>query len=424
MLLLCIILGAGRLVITEVMANPKGSSGAHWPEDRNEFVELYNLSHQAVDLNDALLDDGDNPDRLTAWTDSAILLDNPTLIIGTTWLGPGRFAVVLDSEYCDPNPLGGSVRPYRFGDSTLILTTHNTTLGNGLATTDPVTIITVEGDTATFGTPQDPSDSLPCDPGDGLSWERVWLNRPDTINNWAVCRDSSGSTPGRDNSIASFLDLVVSDLALEDTGQLKPGQLFSFHVRIANTGFVTADGWKVLAWFDLNRNSICDRPETFAEKTGWPLAPASDSVLTLRTACPQVSADLWATVICPDDDDTLNNRCRLSLVPGRGPRMLSLSYSSFTPDADGFEDSLPIVYRLPGSGGRLTITVFNLAGRPVRTLFSGRAEHADGVIAWNGRKDGGAPAPAGIYAVWLEYQYQGTTVTEKLPAVLLRGSAP
>ncbi|MEO0080130.1 MAG: FlgD immunoglobulin-like domain containing protein [candidate division WOR-3 bacterium] len=419
-LLAVIIFGAGRLLITEVMANPKGPSGAHWPEDRNEFVEVYNTSSQAVDLHDAILDDGDKADRLCAWADSSILSDNPTLIIGSTWLGPGCYAVVLDSEYCDPNPLGGEVRPYRFGESTLILTTHNTTIGNGLATTDPVTIITVEGDTATFGTPKNPDDSFPSDPGDGLSWERIWFNRPDMAGNWAVCRDPSGSTPGRRNSVSSFLDLGVCDLALEETLPLKPKQMFSFRARVTNQGSVVAEGWRVCAWFDLNQNSRCDQNETFAEVAGWPMAPGSDSVLRLRAVVPEVTTDLWIRVSSPDDADTLNNRCRLRLPLGQQRRLLHLSYASFSPNHDGFEDSLPIVYRLPAPDGQLTITIFNLSGQEVKRLFSGRPVGAEGVLFWDGLKENGEPAPTGIYAVWLEFHCRSGTVTEKLPVVLLR----
>ena len=45
--LLVLVLISGRIVVTEVMPNPAGSSGAREPEDRNEFVELHNLSDAA-----------------------------------------------------------------------------------------------------------------------------------------------------------------------------------------------------------------------------------------------------------------------------------------------------------------------------------------------------------------------------------------
>ncbi|MBS4015303.1 MAG: lamin tail domain-containing protein, partial [Candidatus Latescibacteria bacterium] len=39
-----------RIVINEVMANPRGVTGAGYPEDRNEFVELFNVSQETVDV--------------------------------------------------------------------------------------------------------------------------------------------------------------------------------------------------------------------------------------------------------------------------------------------------------------------------------------------------------------------------------------
>jgi hypothetical protein len=64
--------------------------------------------------------------------------------------------------------------------------------------------------------------------------------------------------------------------------------------------------------------------------------------------------------------------------------------------------------------------VFDLAGRQVATLFSGKPPEASGVVCWNGVNSSGARAPTGIYAVCVDYRYSGTTRTEKLPVVLLR----
>jgi len=174
MLLTFLLLGAtGTVSITEVMANPRGPTGAHQPEDRNEFVELYNYGPEPVDLFAWTIDDGDAIDYIAAWTDSSLLQDNPTLRINETWLGPGAYAVVLDPEYADTAALGGFVRPYRFPDSTLILTVRNTTIGNGLAGNDPLVLISSSAygfaDTSTFGTPLDLTDGFPTDAGDGVS---------------------------------------------------------------------------------------------------------------------------------------------------------------------------------------------------------------------------------------------------------------
>ncbi|MEO0023092.1 MAG: lamin tail domain-containing protein [candidate division WOR-3 bacterium] len=48
-----------RIVVTEVMSNPAGADGARYPEDRNEFVEVYNAGSRAVDLFNYRISDGD-----------------------------------------------------------------------------------------------------------------------------------------------------------------------------------------------------------------------------------------------------------------------------------------------------------------------------------------------------------------------------
>lgn len=68
------------IVISEVMANPVD-------EDRGEFVEVYNSSTVPFDLAGTFLSDGDVVDIVVA------------IGGGSTVVGPGEYAVILDSEY-------------------------------------------------------------------------------------------------------------------------------------------------------------------------------------------------------------------------------------------------------------------------------------------------------------------------------------
>jgi hypothetical protein len=415
-----VLLTASRVIVTEVMANPAGTSSAHGPEDRNEYVEVYNASSQAVDLYDWTLDDGDALDRLIAWTDSSILLAAPRIVINSTWLAPGRYAVILDSEYTDPNPIGGYVQPYRFGDGTVILTTRNTTLGNGLAGADPVVVASAYGDTSTFGTPLDASDAIPRDAGDGKSWERVRLAGSDTVTNWQPSIDPEGCTPGRANSVATLVELGITGIAATDSAPPQPGKNVLCSIGLSSTGAVAADGWNLLVWLDRNGNASPEPDEELALFPGWPVAPDADTSVAVQFVCPAGNCDLWAKLTCPEDRDTLDNLCRLSIAPGSADRMFSLGLSSFSPDRDGVEDSLPILFRFPSTGGTLTIVVFDLAGRQVRNLRSGSVATSSGIVCWNGDTDNRRPAAPGIYAVRMEYRKSGTTRVERLPVVLLR----
>ena len=62
--------------------------------------------------------------------------------------------------------------------------------------------------------------------------------------------------------------------------------------------------------------------------------------------------------------------------------------------------SLSLDYALP-AGGIVHAGVYDLAGRLVATLFSGRAEAGEHALSWSGRSDQGVPVEAGLYLVRL-----------------------
>ncbi len=414
-----LVLLAGRIVVNEVMANPAGVSGAHQPEDRNEFVELYNPGAEAVDLLGWTIDDLDAADRLVAWLDSSLLAAHPTLLLGTTWLAPGGYAVVLDPEYTDPEPTGGHVRPYRFGSGALVLTVGNTTIGNGLATTDPVVLASPYGDTSTYGTPGNDEDSLPCNPGDGLSWERVDPAGPDTAGNWAVCRDSAGSTPGMANSITSRPDLAVTALDVVGPDSLAPGTPFACSVTVANVGYVAAEEWSLDLFLDVDRDAVPGPGESQRHFPGRELVRGRDTAFGTSLPCPEVRVDLCARLECPEDVDTSDNLLRVLVGPATGELLRTLG-GSFSPDGDGFEDSLRLVYRLTEPGGNLQVVIFDLAGRRVRELHAGEPPGLEGMLVWDGRRADGRPAPTGVYAVWYRHRLSRSARDGKLAVALYR----
>ncbi len=192
--------------INEVMANPKGSSGVGLPEDRNEFVELYNTGTDTVDIRALFISDGDAKDSIIPFN-TPINDSDPTL--NTTLVPPGTFAVVLDPEYPDTGD-GEYVMPYDFPKGCIIVTVGNTTIGNGLSMTDPIFLISKSGETLS-------TYKYPISTGDGYSVERINPLSPDTPDNWAQSADTTGSTPGRVNSVyrppSVFIDSfsIISD---------------------------------------------------------------------------------------------------------------------------------------------------------------------------------------------------------------------
>jgi len=420
--LLCLLI-AGNIIITEVMSNPAGGHGTRYPEDRNEFVELYNAGDEAVDLFDWTLDDGDAVSRIIAWTDSSILDECPHLAINSTWLAPDRFAVVLDPDYTHPEPLGGHVRPYRFGrdgdgKDVLVLRPHGRHLGNQLQLEDPVTIASPWGDTTTFGTPFAPDDGFPTNPGDGISWERIDLLGPDAPANWARSPDSTGSTPGAPNAITLIPDLAVTDITITDS--LVPGEAFTAVVTLANPGLAVVQDWTLQVFLDDNGNERPDPLEQRRSLSGWRFAPDTDSTLEFRFTAPRVRTSLWAVLDCPADPDTADNRRRLVLEPGAGEQHLRLAAPSFSPDGDGFEDSLAVSWHLPAATGRLVVQVFDLKGRLVRELHNGPPAADQGTCHWDGQTATGRSSPVGVYAVRLRYTRTGVAIEEQRPVALYR----
>ena len=148
------------VVISEVLANPLD-------EGTGEYVELYNAGPAAVDLAGWRLSDGDADDILIAVSG------------GPTSLAPGHFALVLDRDYAGQYAIpGAAVR----------LTTDDATLGNGLATSDPIVVSDASGAVvATF--------SFPANPGNGRSLEAATLTGGDVAANWVVstCTPATGA---------------------------------------------------------------------------------------------------------------------------------------------------------------------------------------------------------------------------------------
>ena len=215
MLLLLLVIANSPIVISEVMSNVKGSESTCG--DRNEFVEIYNLSADTIDLSTYYIYDYDViPDEIFPWEDESILINYPGVRINSTHIYPYSYALILDREYTSSDTSGGNVQPYNIPDSTLILTTDDTTIGNGIQNNDPLILYSeIEACTTSFGTPDDSLDNFPYDPGDGISWERINLALPDTITNWHPSIDSSGCTPGRENSVVSVEEASRAVPAIE-----------------------------------------------------------------------------------------------------------------------------------------------------------------------------------------------------------------
>ncbi len=424
MILLFLLLFNGRIVITEVMSNVKGSdSGTGSPGDRNEFIEIYNQSSDTIDLSDFKISDFDATDILHAWDDEQILTKYPSLRIHSTLIYPYSYALILDPEYTSNDTTGGYSQPYSFPDSTLIITVGNTTIGNGLQTTDPLIIYsTISSDTSTFGTPFDTTDDFPYDPGDGISWERIEITEPDTPNNWHSSLDPTGSTPGQENSASNADDLAIDTLSIIFIPtELKSGEDLQIEIWIKNLGISETNDYTLKIYDDQNFDSILTSDELLHKLPGESILPQDSTKLHFTYEHPdQRTHNLGFVINYPPDKNPANDSVFKTFKVIGDIGLLALSPRVFTPDNDGINDRLQIDYRIPESGGKLTISIFDTRGISIHNLIKNQTViRENGTLYWDGNISKGK-APTGMYIIYLEYQYQKGLTRAKRIAVLSR----
>lgn len=425
MFLLFLITLDSPIIITEVMSNVKGSeSGTGSPGDRNEFVEIYNQSADTVDLSTYFIYDFDViPDEIYPWEDGSILINYPGLRIHSTLIYPYSYALILDREYTSSDTTGGNVQPYSIPDSTLILTTDDTTIGNGIQNNDPLLFYSdADACTTSFGTPQDTLDNFPSDPGDGISWERVDLTLPDEPSNWYPSVDSSGCTPGQENSTTNAFDLALDEQSIIFVpAVLKIGEDVQIEIRVMNFGLRQTDEYDVSIFDDQNADSIASANELISQLEG-AMVNAFDSVSLFFTFehPAQGMHNLGFEIGFPYDQNLENNLVFKVLQVLGEIGELSLSPQIFSPNGDGIDDLLQIDYRLPEPGGRLTISIFDTRGKRVHDILKNEPCTQDkGTLYWDGNSRNGK-VPTGMYIAYLEYKYQNRVTKAKKTTVLAR----
>jgi hypothetical protein len=195
------------LILTEVMAHPDSLF-----DSTGEYVEVYNPTTTEIDLSGLVISDGDSSDTLVAFQS------------GSTLIGPSEHALIIDPNYD---------YAYDLPNDTIIVTTPDSTIGNGLSRANPVTLYESDGSTVidSYTAPS----SLP---DRAESVERV--DYTDKSSAWALAGDTCASTasPGRLNGAAGGVcgQLQITEVCAnaddEDTGEF---------IEIYNNGYDTVD---------------------------------------------------------------------------------------------------------------------------------------------------------------------------------------
>lgn len=322
--------GGVNPVITEVMANPLN-------EDTEEFIEIYYPGPGVFPLEGCSFTDGDAVDGVIRFGNGPYLLS-------------GEAGLIIDPEYT--GTLG--IPP-----GTPLFTPLNSTLGNGLTTTDPVLLYRPGGTSleyllSTAGTPflsddpllcdDDGLDLIPFDPGNGCSMEKMMPLGPDAQFNWQP--SLPGGTPGEVPCYPGWTDLATD--ALVFSGTLKG--VFS------NCGILEAEG-EITFFNDTSGNLL---PETgeIIHRQYLTLAPGqTDSIEVFCTLPDSGLFTVAATIEHPEDTLSANNTKHIQYIPEKPawPVVTEVLANPSNEDCDEFVELF-----FPGPG-QADITLFTIS---------------------------------------------------------------
>lgn len=201
------------MVLSEIMFNPDGD------ENSDEFIELYNNTPFALNLNGWQVTDGEGTDLLIAADE------------GLT-ASPGQYVLILDPDYIED---GSTTYDGMIPEEALVITIDNSTLGSrGLSNSqaETVSLLNPSGDIVS-------SWAYTLDNDQGISEEKRLPEDGDIAENWGNSQTVHG-TPGARNSItppdhdlsvcALFTDPLIPD----------PEETFTIVVRVRNLGLSDA----------------------------------------------------------------------------------------------------------------------------------------------------------------------------------------
>ncbi len=290
------------LVVTEVLCNPSA-------EDHDEYIEIYYPGPGVFEISGCRFTDGDALDEIMQWNDEFGALSDPDAL-ESPYILQDCYAVILDREYTD------GAQPYDFPAGTVILTTANTTLGDGLSQNDPITLYASSGTASadvmsTYGTPlnhddplnrdDDELDGIPFDPGEDNSVQRKHPEEPDCENNWFASPE--GPSPGSPPPI--FIEGVNASAAgMECVPPMGPGdEIIEIFSAFTNTGSDTipASSMTVHFYEDIDESGTPSSSELIDSYVCGLLVPGD----TLQADCEWNSCSgemhLIVLAVCQDD---------------------------------------------------------------------------------------------------------------------------
>jgi hypothetical protein len=263
---------------------------------------------------------------------------------------------------------------------------------------------------AAAGAQVDPRDSVilesksvapSTNPPDGAALMRVWITNKDTISEFQLSLEETSLSGGAYLTLAyprTFSGVVnLQTTTLQASTSLTSNQFDG----------ISPDRFTLIGSYNSGDLTTAEPPNVL-RKAFWEIR-----FDTVKVSVPPGSgqAGLDSVRNNPSDRiefrDLAGNRIRTNFVPSiftiatsgvrdinRGviPKSYALSQNYPNP----FNANTQITFSL-SKAGHTTLDVFNLLGQRVNTLVDEYLSAGTKIASWDGRDDGGTPAPSGIY---------------------------
>ena len=273
-----------KLLLNEVMSNEPG---------RNvylEWVEIWNFSDTAVNLDKTAFEDGDKLTDLSSLGD----------------VGAGEF-VILARDVVEFELYYGDASGEWGDDSSenYSLLSASMSLRNDI---DSVAIVDSAGVVISYCRWSSPSP-------DGISLERIDPRFEDAAASWLQSMAPTGSTPGRRNSVTPGDNDLQLGLDAIVTGEFRDQLQVSATVK--NVGLQVSEPNMFTAGLDMNYDGVLDNDELFVETPVDPLQPF-DSII-IQTQQMLISGRYTLMAGLQGDDNTSDNDTTLTVRFGLDP---------------------------------------------------------------------------------------------------------
>jgi flagellar hook assembly protein FlgD len=129
---------------------------------------------------------------------------------------------------------------------------------------------------------------------------------------------------------------------------------------------------------------------------------------------PSLSPDNWFSASSESGYGTPTRRNSSDITQGSATYSITIENEIFSPDGDNFKDKMILRYHLTTPGYVANINIYDIAGRKISTLLSGKLIGLSGSFTWNGRDDMGSLVKSGYYIIIMEiYNMDGEYYTYK-----------